>query len=131
MLEMSRSMFLKLKMAGLSEELFLSLMILVTLRIKEFIQGGKMNKNRLSRDRMFLLIGIMFIIIVLTENVLALGITPGRTTINFEPGLKKEVQFSVLNAENKEMEVVFFVQGELNESIKLHKAKEKFKAEES
>ncbi len=90
-----------------------------------------MSKSILDKNRMFLLVGIIFIIIILVENVYALGITPGRTTINFEPGLEKEVQFSVLNAENKEMEVVFFIQGKLNASIKLEKAKEKFKAEES
>ena len=49
----------------------------------------------------------------------ALGVTPGRTTINFESGLDANLPFSVLNTEHKKMNVIFFVQGELNESITL------------
>ena len=49
----------------------------------------------------------------------AIGITPGRTTIDFEPGLEKEIYFSVLNNEHKNMQVVFLLQGELNTSITL------------
>ncbi|MAH46316.1 hypothetical protein CMI37_10825 [Candidatus Pacearchaeota archaeon] len=61
---------------------------------------------------MILLIGIM-----LVANVSALGITPARTTIDFEPGFQREVGFSVLNSEGKDMSIVVYVQGELNASI--------------
>ncbi len=78
-----------------------------------------MNKNKFS-NTMFFLIGILFIIIILIENVYSLGITPGRTTINFdEKNDKIVIPFSVLNSEHKKMQVIFLVQGELNESITL------------
>src|SRR3989338_823254 len=58
-------------------------------------------------------------IITAMPSVNAIGITPGRTTIDFEPGLEKEIYFSVLNNEHKNMQVVFLLQGELNTSITL------------
>ena len=58
-------------------------------------------------------------IITAMPPVNAIGITPGRTTIDFEPGLEKEIYFSVLNNEHKNMQVVFLLQGELNTSITL------------
>ncbi len=71
------------------------------------------------RNRIFLLVVVIFTIIMLVGNALALGITPGRTTINFEPNLKREVPFSLLNNEHKNMQIIFLVQGELNKSITL------------
>ncbi len=39
-----------------------------------------------------LVLVVVGLILVLTlQNVMAIGITPGRTTINFEPGLEKSV----------------------------------------
>lgn len=61
-----------------------------------------------------LILGILFI-----QNISAIGITPARTNINFEPGLVKEVNFSIINSENKEMSVVFSVKGELAQYITL------------
>ena len=52
-------------------------------------------------------------------SVHALGITPGRTTLNYEPGLEKEIPFSILNNEHKNIKVLLTVQGELNDSITL------------
>lgn len=66
---------------------------------------------------LFLLIGVVMPIFI--HNASALGITPGRTTVNFEPSLDREVAFSVLNGEHKKMQVIFLVQGELNGSITL------------
>jgi len=67
-----------------------------------------------------LLIIIASLLIVFTiQSVLALGITPGRTTLNFEPGLQKNVEFSVINSEHKDMVVVFTVRGDFNESVVL------------
>lgn len=75
----------------------------------------------------FILLVLTCLLLVLTlQNVLALGITPGRTTINFEPNLHREVSFSILNSEHKDMSVVFFVQGDLNDSITLNQASADF-----
>src|SRR3989344_8416192 len=70
-----------------------------------------------GRFALFLLIAILMIMAI--SNVNAIGITPGRTTIDFEPGVEKEIYFSVLNNEHKNMQVVFLLQGELNASITL------------
>ena len=46
-----------------------------------------------SGNNKFVLVSMFLILIILIilPNVLSLGITPGRTTINYEPGLEKEV----------------------------------------
>ncbi|MFH1326982.1 MAG: hypothetical protein ABIH59_02545 [archaeon] len=67
------------------------------------------------------LVSFMLITLVLIslQSVSAIGITPGRTSINFEPGLHKEVSFSIINSEKKDMSVVFVVRGNLSESVTL------------
>ncbi len=72
----------------------------------------------------------IFVIVIFIQNILAIGITPGRTTINFEPGLHQDISFSILNTEHKEMGVVFVVRGDLNESITLTKAFAEFSSSE-
>ena len=57
-----------------------------------------------------MLLGIIFLFVI--PNVAALGITPGRTTIDFSPELEKEIKFDVINSENKNMNVAFAVQSE-------------------
>jgi hypothetical protein len=76
----------------------------------------------------FFVLGIC--ILFLINFVFALGITPGRTTIDFEPNLKQEIAFSVINSEHKDMAVIFDVRGDLNQSISLNKAFEEFSASE-
>ncbi|MFW6311737.1 MAG: hypothetical protein ACOC1K_05825, partial [Nanoarchaeota archaeon] len=56
-------------------------------------------------------------IVLILNNIYAIGITPGRTTVNFKPGLSKDVSFSILNSEHKEMSVAFSVRGNLSEYI--------------
>ena len=63
------------------------------------------------------LISLLAITFLQISQTSAIGITPGRTTINFEPDLAQEVQFSIVNTEHKDMNVVFYVQGELNGSV--------------
>lgn len=57
--------------------------------------------------------------ILLISSVYALGITPARTTLDFKESLKVNVDFEVINSGNKNMNVVFSVQGELSDYIKL------------
>ena len=72
----------------------------------------------------------MFSILLLLGEAAALGITPGRTTINFEPGLKKEISFSVINSEHKDMAVLLTVRGELNQSVALSELYTEFSSRE-
>ena len=69
-------------------------------------------------------------VFVLMSLVSAIGITPGRTTINFEPGLSKEVSFSVLNSADKDMTIVFAVKGDLAEYITLSETQTQFSSSE-
>jgi len=69
------------------------------------------------------LIVLIFLIslIVLTSNINALGITPGRTSMDFSSNLQKEISFSVINSENKNMNIAFTVQGDLVNYIEMDK----------
>jgi hypothetical protein len=71
------------------------------------------------RNRIVFFILASLLIVLTLQNVSGIGITPGRTTINFESGLHKEVQFSIINSQQKDMSVVFMVRGDLADSITL------------
>jgi len=60
------------------------------------------------------------IFLFLVGQILALGITPGRTSLNFEPGLSKEVSFKVINSDKKDMNVVITSRGEMAQYITLN-----------
>ena len=62
---------------------------------------------------------LLLILVLLTAKVMALGITPGRMTFDYEPGLEKKVDFSVVNNEKKDVQFVILVNGEFNQSISL------------
>lgn len=88
-------------------------------------KGNKKSRNyrvyineNIIRVLLFTLL-ISAVLLVNLNSVCALGITPGRTTINYEEGMVQEIDFSVLNNEHKNMQVLLMVQGELNDSITL------------
>jgi len=62
----------------------------------------------------FLLIGIFVI-----SSVHALGVTPARTTIDFEPGLIKDINFDIINSDGQDLKIVFSAQGDLSKYISL------------
>ena len=66
------------------------------------------------RKLIILLLGIFMI-----SSVFALGVTPARTTLDFEPGLSRSVEFQILNSGNEDMKIVFSAQGELADYISL------------
>jgi len=66
----------------------------------------------------------------LISSVCALGITPARTTVDFKPGLNKEVSFEVLNSGNKDMNLVLAVQGELAQYISVSAASDSVSSSE-
>jgi hypothetical protein len=63
--------------------------------------------------RLLFIIGI----IILSINVSALGITPGRSTFDFTSGAEQTVEFSVINSEAQDLNLVVVINGELNKSI--------------
>jgi hypothetical protein len=74
------------------------------------LEGGMSNK--------FLIFGIL--VVLLAGNAMALGITPARTTVDFEPGLEREIGFSIINTEKEDVDLVIYSQGELADSILLN-----------
>jgi len=69
-------------------------------------------------------------IILLVASVQALGITPARTTIDFVSNGKGEVPFSIISTEAIDADYVVYVQGELNQSIKIKENIFKMKKDE-
>jgi hypothetical protein len=75
---------------------------------------------------------ILFIVLFLVSGVLAeettsvviekdssLGVSPGRTTLDFEAGLRKAISFEILNPSGREMNLIVSVQGDLKDYIQL------------
>lgn len=53
-------------------------------------------------------------------NVSALGVTPGRVTLTFEPNAEHDVSFTLVNTEHKTMSIVLSVEGEMADNIILN-----------
>ena len=81
--------------------------------------------------KFFLLAFGFFLILLVMPDVLALGITPGRTTFEYEPGQTKEIDFTVINSENRDVDIAVLVQGDLNQSISVSEVSFTLKAGES
>jgi uncharacterized membrane protein len=57
--------------------------------------------------------------LILLNSVSGLGVSPARTTLDFEPGLSNHVNFDILNSEGKDLNLVLAVQGTLSDYISL------------
>ena len=84
----------------------------------KFIKFNKLNP--MNKGFFIFILIIMLVILFLMPSIFALGITPGRTTIDFSPNLEREVQFSVVNTENKDMNIAFSVEGVLADYITIN-----------
>lgn len=73
----------------------------------------------IKKNKLYLVLIGMILGIFILQNALAIGVTPARTSVDFEPGLHKEVSFSILNTEHKDMSVTFSVKGELAQYVTL------------
>jgi hypothetical protein len=60
---------------------------------------------------------LLFLFIL--PNVLGIGITPARTTVNFEPNLERTITFSIVNSEARDVNLVVATQGELSQYVTL------------
>jgi hypothetical protein len=76
-----------------------------------------------------LIFGVLFLLILI-PNISALGITPGRTTVDFSPNLEREIEFTLLNSEKKDMNVAFTIEGDLANFIELNSDVIQFNANE-
>ncbi len=71
------------------------------------------------KKKLLIIILVSLFAMLVIPKVDALGVTPGRTTLDYKQGLEQEVAFSVLNNEHKNMQVLLMVQGDLNDSVTL------------
>lgn len=85
-----------------------------------------MNKKNIFGKWMLLIIAIALV----ANTASALSITPGRTTLDFAGNMEKEVQFTLINSQHRDMKILLTVEGELADSIKLKEHLLEFKADE-
>lgn len=52
-------------------------------------------------------------LILLAQPILAIGVSPARSIIDFEPGVRKSVTIKVVNNEHKDFKAIAFIKGEL------------------
>ncbi len=104
-------------------------------KVNKQMMEKREKKIELDRAGIILFIGLLFILILImllcVSTLNALGVTPGRTTINYEKSLEREVMFSVLNSENKDLQIMLIVQGELKDSVVLYDSLVEFKENEA
>ncbi len=62
---------------------------------------------------------VFLTLMLLSETVFALGITPSRTIIDFEPGFRRTITFYAINNENKTMDIEVYKSGDLSDYITL------------
>ncbi|MCD4666749.1 hypothetical protein K8R47_02990 [archaeon] len=80
--------------------------------------------------KLAMLVFFLVFAILIIHKVDAIGVTPGRTTIDFEPDLSQDIKFTVINNEQKDMKAVLRIEGDLAQYIKVSQALINFKAEE-
>lgn len=68
----------------------------------------------------FALVIMLLSSVISSMNVSALGVTPGRVTLIFEPNVEKEISFTLVNTEHKSMSIVLSVEGEMADNIILN-----------
>ena len=61
----------------------------------------------------------ILIIALVSSNALALGITPGRTTLDFEPGKIHNGKLKIVNNEDKDISLIVYQRGTLKDYIEL------------
>ena len=80
------------------------------------MKNNKM-KNRLSRAWFLLLF-----VILLSSSVSGLAITPGRTTLDFEAGLHKEIKVRIINNKGQDVDLLLGGRGKLKEYISVRES---------
>lgn len=73
---------------------------------------------------------LTMVFLLLTPVTFSIGVIPGRTTINFQPNLEREIEFTILNNENKDFKAAIYVRGDLSEYITLEKTEIEFEKNE-
>lgn len=77
--------------------------------------------ERVAKKMLLLAPALLVLLLILIANVAAIGITPGMVTIDFEPGLRRGGEFTIINNEHKKFNALVFVEGDLKDNIILSK----------
>ena len=67
----------------------------------------------------FVVLGLLLTLLLVSSNVFALGISPGRIVIDFEPNLQKTLTYDVINNGGSAIDVEMYVKGDLAQYITL------------
>jgi hypothetical protein len=71
------------------------------------VYQNKMRKNKI------LIFGMVLLVLLLNLNfVLGLGVTPGRSTVNFEPGLERSFDFKIVNSDQQDLKLNIYLKGD-------------------
>lgn len=90
----------------------------------------KMTKIKRGHSKAVLLLLSIFIALASLPYASAIGVTPGRTTLDFQPNLQKTIEIIVLNNEHKDMKIAFGVLGDLADYVSLNAKSLEFKPDE-
>ncbi|MEM4152566.1 MAG: hypothetical protein QXK80_00375 [Candidatus Pacearchaeota archaeon] len=78
-----------------------------------------------------ILLAVTFLLLLfLIDGAVALGISPGRATFNFEPNVEKVVALTIVNTEHKAMNVSIRVEGEWAQFVELNQSYLEFAPED-
>ena len=83
-----------------------------------------MRCNKSNKSLSTLLIMIMLapmMLAAMSMQAHALGLSPARTDVDFEPDKTKDYTISIINNERKDMKLVAFVEGDLSDLVKIDK----------
>jgi len=87
------------------------------------LESNIVKKFSNTNFKLFFIMIIPILFLLIMPLISSLGISPGRTTLNFEDSLEREVSVSVINTENKDMEVTLYAKGELKDKVELKEDK--------
>mgnify|MGYP001420552066 CR=1 FL=1 len=65
------------------------------------------------------LIGLLLLSIIAAAS--SLGVTPGRKIIDFSPNQEKELSFKIINSEDRQINLMIIVNGDLNNSFSINR----------
>ena len=80
---------------------------------------SKQSRIKVNPDAKLILSALLALFVFMSSAgyASALGITPGRTTMDFEPGLEKTVSFTIFNDEHKAFDAYVYIEGDLRDYI--------------
>ncbi|MBI2110359.1 hypothetical protein HYT51_01095 [Candidatus Woesearchaeota archaeon] len=73
---------------------------------------------------------IFITLLFFTKEAIALGVTPGRNIIDFEPGLKQTYDLTIVNNEHENFRALLYLEGELKEFVDLSTSEINFTEDE-